>query len=237
MKASDLSALNAARRAREAVIMVTPLDGRPGRLVRRDAIARDPLARELGARLASGRSGREETPDGDVFVRVHRPPARLVIVGAVHVSQTLAPMAQMAGFAVTVVDPREAFATPERFAGVTVRADWPEPEVLALDEDTALATLTHDPKIDDPALAAGLEAGCFYIGALGSRKTHQKRLDRFAAQGIGAETMERINAPIGLAIGAASPAEIAVSVLAEVIAALRRPPASRVTDRSETEAA
>lgn len=236
MKRSDLAALNSARRAREAAIMVTPLSGGPGRLVHRAEIAADPLADVLAARLASGKSGREETSEGEVFLRVHRPPPRLVVVGAVHVSQALAPMATMAGFEVRVIDPRDAFATPERFAGVNLLTEWPDAKTLGLDEDTALATLTHDPKIDDPALEAALSSGCFYIGALGSRKTHGKRVERLTARGFAHEAMARIHAPIGLPIGAASPAEIAVAVLAEVIGALRKGRAS-VQPPSPAEAA
>lgn len=240
MRLADLKALNAARAARRAVAMVAPLDGSPGRLVERDAVAGDPLAAELRKRFASGKSGRVEAPEGEVFVAIHRPPPRLVIIGAVHVSQALAPMATTAGFDVTIVDPRTAFATPERFAGIHLVPEWPEPELLALDEETALATLTHDPKIDDPALIAGLKADCFYIGALGSRKTHGKRVDRLMAAGFDEAAIGRIKAPIGLAIGAASPAEIAVSVLAEVIAALRteqRPAAVRAGAALEAPAA
>lgn len=222
MRRSELEALNAARRAREAVLMVTPLAGGPGRLVHRADIEADPLRDQLLARLASGKSGREATAEGDVFIRVHRPPQRLVVIGAVHVTQTLAPMAAMAGFEVTVVDPREAFATQDRFPGVTVHAQWPDEEVLSLDADTAVAALTHDPKIDDPALEAALRADCFYIGALGSRKTHGKRVDRLTSAGFTEAQISRIHAPIGLPIGAASPAEIAVAVLAEVIGALRK---------------
>ncbi len=221
MKLSDLSALNEARAARKAAAMVVPLGGGPGRLVMREDFAADPLADVLQTRFASGKGGREVTDEGEVFIAVHRPSPRLVVVGAVHVSQVLAPMAAAAGFDVTIVDPRTAFATEERFAGVRLIAEWPDAELLALDPETALATLTHDPKIDDPALAAGLAADCFYIGALGSRKTHGRRVERFAAQGVDEAALSRIHAPIGLPIGAASPAEIAVSVLAEVIAALR----------------
>ena len=199
------------------MLVVTPLDGRPGRLVAADAIAADPLAEVLAERLAAGTSARA----GDVFVRVHRPEPRLVVIGAVHVSQALAPMALATGFDLTIVDPREAFATPERFGAVRLEARWPDPDVLALDPETAVATLTHDPKIDDPALKAALDAGCFYVGALGSRKTHGKRALRLREAGYGEADIARIHAPIGLAIGATSPAEIAVSVLAEIIKTLR----------------
>lgn len=221
MRRTDLEALNRARAARRPVAMVTPLDGRPGRLVFREDAAADPMADELLARFASGRSGRVEAPDGEVFVRIHRPAPRLVVVGAVHVSQALAPMAVATGFDLTIVDPREAFATQERFGAFRLLAEWPDPAVLALDSETAVATLTHDPKIDDPALMAALDAGCFYIGALGSRKTHAKRVERLTAAGYGEAAIARIHAPIGLPIGASTPAEIAVSVLAEIVAALR----------------
>ena len=146
-----------------------------------------------------------------------------MVIGAVHISQALAPMAHIAGFDVLIIDPRTAFATPDRFPDVDMRADWPE-EVLRdapLDSYTALAALIHDPKIDDFPLQAALKAGCFYVGALGSRKTHGKRLERLASAGLSPADLERIHAPIGLNIGAQSPAEIAVSVLAEIIAALR----------------
>lgn len=225
MRLSDLKQLNEARTARRAACLITPLDGSPGRLVLRDDVPADPLSDTLSARLASGRSGRETTAQGEVFVGVYRPAPRLVIIGAVHVTQTLAPMAETVGFDVTIVDPRTAFATPERFAGHNLIAEWPDPETLALDPDSAVATLTHDPKIDDPALKAALSADCFYVGALGSRKTHGKRVERLTADGLSEQAIKRIHAPIGLSIGAASPAEIAVSVLAEVIAALRQAPA------------
>jgi xanthine dehydrogenase accessory factor len=145
------------------------------------------------------------------------------MIGAVHISQALAPMARIAGFDVEIIDPRTAFATPERFPDVALRAEWPQ-DVLKerpFDAYTAVAALTHDPKIDDHPLQAALEAGCFYVGALGSRKTHGRRVERLLAAGLGEEQIGRIHAPIGLAIGAASPAEIAVSVLAQVIGALR----------------
>ena len=174
--------------------------------------------RPFAARLKSGKSGME----GDLFLNVHVPSPRLVVIGAVHISQALAPIARLAEFDVTVVDPRTAFATPERFAGTELKAEWPEEVDLALDPYTALAALTHDPKIDDAPLAAALEAGCFYVGALGSRKTHGKRVERLRERGIGDEAMARIHAPIGLDIGAATPQEIAVAVMAEIVAALRK---------------
>jgi xanthine dehydrogenase accessory factor len=224
LKASDLHALNRARAERRAVAMVTPLDGRPSRLVPFEKAGADLLAGEILSRFASGQSGRVETAEGDVFVRIHRPAPRLVVIGAVHVTQALAPMAIATGFDLTIVDPRTAFATEERFGAFRLLPEWPEAELLALDRETAVATLTHDPKIDDPALMAALDADCFYIGALGSRKTHGKRVDRLLAAGYSEEATRRIHAPIGLPIGAASPAEIAVAVLAEIIAAYRKGP-------------
>jgi xanthine dehydrogenase accessory factor len=151
-----------------------------------------------------------------------------VVIGAVHISQALAPMARLAGFDMTIIDPRTAFATPERFPDVPVIAEWPETVLppMKIDRYTAIACFTHDPKIDDPALQHALKAECFYIGALGSRKTHAGRVARLAAAGFSAEAIARIHAPIGLDIGAISPAEIAIAILGEIIASLRRGPAS-----------
>jgi xanthine dehydrogenase accessory factor len=148
------------------------------------------------------------------------------VIGAVHISQALAPMAKLAGFDMTIVDPRTAFATPERFPDVPVIADWPETALppMKIDRYTAIACFTHDPKIDDPALEEALRAECFYVGALGSRKTHAKRLERLTAKGFTADDFARIRAPIGLDIGAVTPSEIAVSVLGEIILALRKKP-------------
>ena len=222
MKRGDLDAVNRARAERRAVAVVTPLDGSPGRLVEEDDAASDPLGEALRARFASGKSGRVAAEGGDIFIRVYSPSPRLVVVGAVHVTQALAPMATATGFDLTIVDPRTAFATEERFGGYRLVPEWPEPQLLALDRGTAVATLTHDPKIDDPALTAALDAKCFYIGALGSTKTHARRVERLTAAGYGEDSIGRIHAPIGLPIGAASPPEIAVAVLAEIIAALRK---------------
>jgi xanthine dehydrogenase accessory factor len=156
---------------------------------------------------------------------VHAPVARLVITGAVHISQALAPMARALDYDVTVVDPRTAFASPERFPDVPLIAEWPDVALppLNIDPYTAFVALTHDPKIDDPALAHALERDCFYIGALGSRKTHGKRLDRLKKLGFGDNALARIHAPIGLNIGAVSPAEIAVAIIAEITRELRGP--------------
>lgn len=227
MRLDMLAALNGERAARRACVVVTDLASGAQRLVRAadldgDAgLTADPLAPHLRRALADGRSGL--VAEGRAFLTVDRPAPRLLLVGAVHISQALAPMARMAGFDTTILDPRTAFATPERFPDVPVIAEWPDLALPAykLDPYTAVAALTHDPKVDDPALEAALAAGCFYIGALGSRRTHATRLERLAERGFGPELLATIRAPIGLPIGAASPAEIAVAVLGEIIAALR----------------
>ena len=225
MRLDLLAALNAERAARRAAILVTPVEGGGQRLVTEAEAAADPLAELLSERLRTGKSGLVEVDGRQLFLTVQVPPARLVVVGAVHISQALAPMARLVDLDVTIIDPRTAFATPERFPDVPLIAEWPE-EALAtlppLDRYTALAALTHDPKIDDAPLAAALRAGCFYVGALGSRRTHAKRLERLAELGLDADATARIRAPIGLDIGAVSPAEIAVSVLAEGVACLRQ---------------
>jgi xanthine dehydrogenase accessory factor len=172
-------------------------------------------AREM---LANGRSAALASSDGALFLRSYVPPARLVVVGAVHIAQYLAPMAAMAGFEVTVIDPRQAFATAARFPGITLLTEWPGPalERIGLDAHTALVTLTHDPKLDDPALIAALRSPVFYIGALGSSRTHARRLERLREQGL-ADAAARIHAPVGLDLGGRGAAEIAVSVLAQLI--------------------
>lgn len=172
-------------------------------------------------RLRLDRSGLEE--DGATFVAVHNPPLRLVVVGAVHIAQALVPMARIAGYDVAVIDPRAAFASPERFPDVTLLDDWPDEAVaqLGLDSRTALVLLTHDPKLDDPALIAALAGQVFYIGALGSKKTHAARITRMQDAGFSNEQIARIHGPIGLDIGAAGPAEIAIAILAEMTAVLR----------------
>jgi xanthine dehydrogenase accessory factor len=222
MDLAVLKRLNAARTAREAAVLVTETATGAVRLVvEKDGYQGDPLAAELADRFRSGVSGM--TADGKHFLTAQLPPPRLVVIGAVHISQAMAPMSRIAGFDMMVIDPRTAFATPERFPDVPVLAEWPDVAIpkIGLDAFTGLAALTHDPKIDDGALAAALKAGCFYVGALGSRKTHGKRLERLRSLGIDDVALATIRAPIGVAIGAQSPAEIAVAILAEVIGALR----------------
>lgn len=222
-----LKTLNAARRDRKAAALVTDLeDGRDRVVLKGDEVA-GALGEGIADAFRTAKARIVEAEGRRFFVNVRVPPPRLVAIGAVHITQALAPMARMAGFDMLIIDPRTAFATPERFEGTELIADWPE-EVLKdrpLDAFTALAAVTHDPKIDDYPLTQALTAGCFYVGALGSRKTHGKRLERLQAAGLSEEETARIAAPIGLNIGAQSPAEIAVAVLAQVIGALRAPDA------------
>ena len=223
MKLDILSALNAERAARRAAIVVTNVSSGKQRLVKSADIATDPLRPVLVEHLRTSKSGMEETAEGRVFLTVYVPAPQLVITGAVHISQALAPIGKLLGYDVTIVDPRTAFASPERFPDVRVIAEWPDTALppLNVDRYTAFVALTHDPKIDDPALLHALARDCFYIGALGSRKTHARRLERLKAQGVSDADLARIHAPIGLDIGAVSPAEIAVAIIAQVTERLR----------------
>jgi xanthine dehydrogenase accessory factor len=224
MKLDILKSLNTERAARRAVVVVTNEATGEQRLVKAADAPRDPLSDLIDRHIRSGKSGMEETPQGKVFLTVHVPPPRLVITGAVHISQALAPIAKLLGYDVTIVDPRTAFATPERFPAVQVIAEWPDQALppLGVDRYTAFVALTHDPKIDDPALSHALARDCFYIGALGSRKTHGRRLERLKAQGFSDADLARIHAPIGLDIAAVSPPEIAVAIMGEITARLRQ---------------
>jgi xanthine dehydrogenase accessory factor len=218
-----LHTLNAERDARRAVVVVTNVESGAQRIVKAADVGRDPLHDIIERRLRMAKSGMEETAEGRLFLTVHVPSPRLVITGAVHISQALAPMATLAGYDVTIVDPRTAFASPERFPDVAVVAEWPDTALppLNIDHYTAFVALTHDPKIDDPALLHALHRDCFYIGALGSKKTHGRRVERLKQAGIPDAAIARIHAPIGLSIGAVSPAEIAVSIIAEITQSLR----------------
>jgi xanthine dehydrogenase accessory factor len=218
-----LERLNGLRQARIAAALVTDLSGGRASVVAEGDQLSGALGEAIAAAFRSGRSSIVEADGGRYFLNVHLPPPDIVIIGAVHISQVLARMAALVGFDVRIIDPRTAFATPERFAGIDLTADWPI-DVLKdkpLDAYTALVAVTHDPKIDDFPIAEALRCGCFYVGALGSRKTHASRLERLGAEGFPDEALARINGPIGLDIGAASPAEIAVAILAQIIAALR----------------
>jgi xanthine dehydrogenase accessory factor len=223
MEPINLKKLNAARRDRVAAVLVSELAEGRDRVVREG----DAIAGELGEAISkvflSGKSSLATVDGVEFFLNVHVPPPRIVVIGAVHISQALAPIAAIAGYALEIIDPRTAFATPERFANVTLHADWPQ-EVLAkkpLDSYTALVAVTHDPKIDDFPIQAAIAAKCFYVGALGSRKTHSKRIDRFLDAGFSEVEIGRIRAPIGYDIGAASPAEIAVAIMAQIIGTFR----------------
>jgi xanthine dehydrogenase accessory factor len=223
MKTDLLSALNAERAGRRAAVVVTNVESGEQRLVKAADVAKDPLRPVLSEHLRTSKSGMEQTAEGRVFLTVYVPAPQLVITGAVHISQALAPIGKLVGYDVTIVDPRTAFATPERFPDVRVVAEWPDVALppLNVDRYTAFVALTHDPKIDDPALLHALSRDCFYIGALGSRKTHGRRLERLRQQGVSDADLARIHAPIGLNIGAVSPAEIAVAIMAQITERLR----------------
>lgn len=225
MKLSDLERLNEARRARRAAILITDLGTGESRVEVEGERAGTDLREAIDKAYRSGKSGILENDDGRrLFLNVQVPPPRIAVIGAVHISQALAEMARVAGFDIRIIDPRTAFATEERFRGIDLVADWPE-DVLAaqpLDAYTALVAVTHDPKIDDFPILSALRSRCFYVGALGSRKTHAKRVERLLAEGMTADEIARIDAPIGLDIGAQSPAEIAVAVLGAIIQAFRK---------------
>jgi xanthine dehydrogenase accessory factor len=195
-------------------------------LIREADFATDPCTDAIAIAVARGRSGLAETAEANLFLELHLPRARLIAIGAVHISQVLVPMAKLAGFDLIIIDPRTAFASKERFSECELIAEWPEAvfERLPLDRLTGLLLLTHEPRIDDEALRAALRAECFYIGALGSRKTHAKRLERMLDLGFSSSALARIHAPIGLDIGAATPAEIAIAIMAEIIHTRRQKP-------------
>ncbi len=224
MTPATLQAVQAARAAGQPVVLATRLpDG--AQLVLPDP-AHPALTRAAEQALATERSGAQEVDGAAWFLHAHNPPARLVIVGAVHIAQALAPLAVQLGYGITVADPRRAFASPERFPNVAVSTDWPDEALDALrpDSRTAVVTLTHDPKLDDPALDRALRSQAFYIGALGSRRTHAARLDRLRALGHGDEALARIRGPVGLNIAAVTAPEIALSVLAQIVAVRRGAP-------------
>ncbi len=224
MEPLNLKKLNAARNERKSAILLSDISLGRDRLI----LEGDKVAGELGSAVEkafrSGKSLMVELEGKEYFLNVHVPAPRIVVIGAVHISQALAQIASVSGYDLEVIDPRTAFATPERFSGVKLTADWPE-EVLKdgkPDSFTALVAVTHDPKIDDFPIALALRSNCFYVGALGSRKTHAKRVDRLLNEGISQEKIDSICAPIGVDIGAVSPQEIAVAIMAEIIAAFRR---------------
>ena len=232
MRSETLKAVLAARAASRPVAVVSNLDTGEQALVYADTVegklelsdgavasARKAIADDKSGRLPADVSG-----NAPLFAQVSNPAKRMVVVGAVHIAQPLVVIAQTAGYAVTIVDPRGAFATRERFPGVDLSEDWPDDalEKLAIDTRTAVVTLTHDPKLDDPALMVALKSPAFYIGSLGSKRTHAKRIERLTEAGLNEAEIGRIHAPVGLNIGAKSPAEIAISILAQITEVLHR---------------
>ena len=233
--AACLEAAAKAHEERRSIALVIDMRGGPPRIATTNDMGLDPvLRRRIADLFHAGKSGIVEDGDARFFVTVQVASTRLLIVGAVHIAQALATMAQLVDIDVTIIDPRTAFATPARFPDVALLQDWPHDVLprLHLDSSTAVALLSHDPKIDDQALLAALRSDCFYIGALGSRRTHAKRLERMRAAGVSDNDLTRIHAPIGLAIGAASPPEIAVSVIAEIVATRRLPASSSLAEKA-----
>jgi xanthine dehydrogenase accessory factor len=229
MKGRFLDAVIAAGREARSVVLATELTGGrqlllDGERVEGDLALDDAALAAMRDALRADRNVSLDTPQGRVFVQVFSPPRRCFVIGAVHIAQPLVPMLFAADYTPIVIDPRETFATEVRFPGVELSTEWPDEalERLKLDQRSAIVTLTHDPKLDDPALAVALRSECFYIGALGSKRTHARRVDRLKQLGFGDNEIGRIHAPIGLPIGAVSQAEIAVSILAQMTQVLRK---------------
>lgn len=229
MKAELLATLNRARTEKRRVCLVRYLGDGSMALVVDGATIAGPTPTDVQeavqTALRRDQSMAVDTSLGRAFLQVFNPPLRLLVIGAVHIAQALAPMAALAGYHVTVIDPRRAFATDDRFPEVAMTTEWPDEAMaeLAPDRRTAVVALTHDPKLDDPGLDAALKSEAFYIAALGSRRTHAGRLERLKALGHDEATLARIHGPAGIDIGAVSPAEIAISVMAEMTRALRQP--------------
>ena len=219
MKRALLNVLLAAKKERKAVAIVTQIASGAQRMVSKEQAANDPLGNILEEAFRFDESGLHD----DEFVHVYNPPLRLVIIGAVHIAQSVIPIAVQAGYDVSVIDPRGAFATGARFPDVSLYMQWPDEILpsLGLDARTALLALTHDPKIDDPALNLALHSECFYIGALGSKKTQASRCARLKEMGVSDEKITRIHGPVGMDIGAKGAAEIAISIMAEMTHTLR----------------
>jgi len=228
MRPDTLKSLLAAREAKRPVALVSNLESGAQSLVYRDAVEGsldldEAIVASARTALRDDKSGRADAYGTPLFVQVFNPPKRMIIVGAVHIAQPLVTLAQTSGYEVVIVDPRGAFATRDRFPGVTLSEDWPDEalETLRIDNRTAVVTLTHDPKLDDPALHVALRSEAFYIGSLGSRKTHGRRVERLTEDGYTEEEIARIHAPVGLSINAKSPAEIAISIMAQITQVLR----------------
>ena len=236
MKRELLDRLLTAQAAKQPAVMATRLaTGEQALLTGEEvigALAVPPAVRAAAGETLRADKGRTLDADGgDIFLQPFNPPLRMAIVGAVHIAQVLAPMAHLTGYDVTVADPRQGFTSPDRFPDISVVDDWPDDalDAFAPDSRTAIVTLTHDPKLDDPALERALKSEAFYIGSLGSKKTHAARLERLSRAGFGEVDFARINGPVGLSIGARSPAEIAVSIMAQITQALRQAPAPAST--------
>lgn len=220
-----------ARAAHEPLVIVTDLGSGDKSAIRNGVVSGtvsvgEDVLDQAAAAMRSDKSQTLDLADGRrLFLHVFNPPLRLLVIGAVHIAQSLAPMAALAGYAVTIIDPRESFASADRFPGVDLTHDWPDEALARLKPDTrtAIVTLTHDPKLDDPALHQALTSECFYIGSLGSRRTHQSRTERLEKAGFSADQIARIHGPIGLDIGAKSPAEIALAVMGQMTLMLRKP--------------
>jgi len=239
MKSSDLERIVADRAAKRPFALVTDLKSGEQIIFYSTANIGEfsfgsEIALASAAALQTDESGIAEAGGRRVFIQVHNPPLRLLIVGAVHIAQALAPIAALTGYGVTVIDPRRAFATDSRFPDMAKSTAWPDEAMAELTPDrrTAVVTLTHDPKLDDPALEAALRSEAFYIGALGSRKTHASRLARLKSAGFEDAALARIHGPVGLAINAESPAEIAVAIMAQITAVRRQPPEAGTRDRA-----
>ena len=244
MKREILDAIRTARRDKRPLALATDMASGAQSLIDGASTTGDlevgpEIAAAASDALRDDRSRTIDTPAGAVFVQAFNPPLRMMIVGAVHISQALAPMAEIAGYDVTIIDPRGAFATELRFPGISITHEWPDDAMADLKPDrrTAIVTLTHDPKLDDPALEVALRSDAFYVGSLGSTRTHAARLKRLAKLGFGDDDFARINGPIGLPIGAKSPAEIAVAILAQVTEALRAGPDAPAASKVATKAA
>ena len=224
MKQSTLKKWNDSICRRQAVLLITNLKSGEQQLILEDSTwPSDEFNTQIQESFVSGKSRVVELDGQQYFFNISLPPVKLLIVGAVHISQVLAPMATQAGLDVTIIDPRTAFATNERFQDINLIADWPQDvaDKIAFDPYTAVVAVTHDPKIDDFPIIEALKANCFYVGALGSKKTHMKRIERLQQVGLQNSDIQMIHAPIGLDIGATSPAEIAVAILAEIIKSMR----------------
>ncbi len=230
MKLTDLNALNKARSSGKSALLYSDVDSGAQTLTIEDdgsgEIELTPEMLQAAERARNEDRGRLVEAEGRrIFIQVFNPPRRLIIVGAVHIAQPLIPMARLTGYDVTVIDPRGAWATPDRFPDIEIDSRWPDEALEDLKPDlrTAVVALTHDPKLDDPALTVALRSKAFYIGALGGRKTAGKRAERLTEEGFGPDDFARIRGPVGLDIGAVSPAEIAVSIVGQITETLHRP--------------